>query len=276
MKNNCAPFLIPLLLASALPSSALALDVIDANLVTKEKDGKPFDKEALLKEMKDAGVVGGVAYLSQEGKGYADLRESKVIHCGTVTGAPDLPELEAGLKSGKYGCLKIYLGFVHKFASDKMYAPIYKLAKKHDVAVAFHTGDTSSAKSKLKYADPLTVDEVATDHPDVRFVLNHCGNPWTQTAAEVAYKNPNVYLECSAMLVGNLDEMPKEKVDEYLVKPISWIFGYVEDPSKILFGSHWPASPIASYLKAYQRAIPKEHWQAVFHDNAAKVFKLKK
>ena len=32
---------------------------------------------------------------------------------------------------------------------------------------------------------------------------------------KVAYKNPNVYIECSALLTGNLDQMTKEKVDTY-------------------------------------------------------------
>ena len=41
------------------------------------------------------------------------------------------------------------------------------------------------------------------------FVIAHCGNPWIESAAEVAYKNPNVYIECSAMLTG--DHRPNTK-----------------------------------------------------------------
>jgi predicted TIM-barrel fold metal-dependent hydrolase len=149
------------------------------------------------------------------------------------------------------------------------------MAEKYDVPVVFHTGDTSSTRAKLKFADPLTIDEVAVDHPKVRFVIAHCGNPWIESAAEVAYKNPNVYLEGSALLIGDLDQMPREKVDLYVVRPLSWIFGYVEDPTKLMFGSDWPLTEISSYVKAFKRAIPREHWQAVFHDNAVRVFKLK-
>ena len=47
--------------------------------------------------------------------------------------------------------------------------------------VFFHTGDTYSPEAKLKFAHPLGVDEVAVDHPDVKFVLCHLGNPWTVT-----------------------------------------------------------------------------------------------
>ena len=97
-----------------------------------------------------------------------------------------------------------------------------------------------------------------------------------ESAAEVAYKNPNVYLDGSALLIGDLDRLPGETVDQYVVKPLSWIFGYLQDPSKLMFGTDWPLTDVASYVSAFKRAIPKEHWNAVFHDNAARVFKFKK
>jgi predicted TIM-barrel fold metal-dependent hydrolase len=196
------------------------------------------------------------------------------MSCLGIDARPNVSLMEDGLRSGKYGCIKIYLGYVHQYAYDKNYEPAYELAEKYDVPVVFHTGDTSSRRAKLKYADPLTIDEVAVDHPKVRFVIAHCGNPWIESAAEVSYKNPNVYLDGSAMLIGDLDRMPRAKVDAYVVRPLAWIFGYVEDPAKLMFGSDWPLTDINSYVKAFKRAIPREHWRAVFHDNAMRVFKL--
>ena len=118
------------------------------------------------------------------------------------------------------------------------------------------------------------MDEVAVDHPSTTFVIAHCGNPWIESAAEVAYKNANVYLECSALLTGDLSKMPPEKVETYVVRPISWIFGYLEDPTKLMFGTDWPLTKVGPYIEAYKRAIPKQYWPQVFHDNAAKIFKL--
>jgi predicted TIM-barrel fold metal-dependent hydrolase len=43
-----------------------------------------------------------------------------------------------------------------------------------------------------------------------------------------------------------------------------------------MFGTDWPLSKIKPYLEAYKRAIPKEHWNDVFYENAVKVFKFKK
>ena len=148
-------------------------------------------------------------------------------------------------------------------------------AEKYHVPVVFHTGDTDSRQAMLKYADPLTVDEVAVSHPKVTFVLAHAGNPWIESAAEVAYKNPNVFLDGSAFVIGDLKQTTPEQIETYLVKPVRWIFDYVGDPTKLMFGTDWPLTDIGPYLEAFRRAIPREHWKAVFHDNAARVYGLR-
>ena len=219
--------------------------------------------------------MGAVAHTSASGQNFHDLKSRKVTYCGGVGDVVDVKRIEDGLKSHKYGCIKVYLGYAHFYAYHPRYESVYRLAEKYDVPVVFHTGDPNSTKAKLKFADPLMIDEVAVDHPKVNFVIAHCGNPWIESAAEVAYKNPNVYIECSALLTGNLDQMPQEKVDTYVVRPIAWVFGYIEDPKKMMFGTDWPLVSMKPYVEAYKRAIPKEHWQAVFHDNAVRVFKLK-
>lgn len=263
------------------PDTDWPTEVIDAHTHTEFGGGPertsaiPMTENEYFRQWKDAGVTGAVAHTARDGGDYHDLKSRNVVHCGGVAAKVDRKRLEAGLKSGRYGCIKVYLGYVHQWAYDKGYAPVYELAEKYHVPVVFHTGDTYDTHGKLKYADPLTIDEVAVDHPKVTFVIAHCGNPWIESAAEVAYKNPNVYLDGSAFLIGDLDKMPPEKVDQYVVKPLAWIFGYLEDPTKLMYGTDWPLTQMKPYLGAFKRAIPKEHWKAVFHDNAARIFRLK-
>ncbi len=257
------------------------LPIIDAHTHTEftghpePVTGIPMTEEEYFKELKEAHAIGAVAHTHQGAGDYFDLRSRGIMHCAGVTVRPNFKDIEQGLKTGQYGCIKVYLGYEHQSANDPHYQPLYKLAQKYDIPVVFHTGDTYSTKAKLKYADPLTIDEVAVDHPKVRFVIAHCGNPWIESAAEVAYKNPNVWLDGSAFLIGNVDKQDPAKVEEYMVKPLRWVFGYVEDPTKLMFGSDWPLNNIAAYARAFKRAIPKEYWKAVFRDNAIKVFKLK-
>ncbi len=256
------------------------LRIIDAHVHTdftgepEPASGIPETQQRFLEDLARAGVVGAVAHTDTAGGGYVDLSEHGVIHCAGVSSTPDTVRLADGLRSGRFRCLKIYLGYTYRFATDPVYGPVYRLAANLGVPVVFHTGDTYSSRGKLKYAHPLDVDEVAVDNPDVTFVIAHAGYPWFETAAEIAYKNPNVFIEASAFMVGSPSEVSSAWLERYVVQPIAWVFGYIEDPTKLMFASDWPLVDIAGYVDAYKRAIPQEHWQAVFHDNAARVFGL--
>ncbi len=276
------PVTSPILLSHGKSDTEEVLDIIDAHVHTDfsnaiEPNTKIMDSEVeFLRETREANIVGAVSLMSPTKTGYQESLKSKnVIFCFGLAEKNDYVALEADLKAGKYGCLKIYLGYVYKYASDSAYQPAYRLAQKYKLPVIFHTGDTYSPAGLLKYADPLTIDEVAVQHPDVKFVIAHLGNPWIASAAEVAYKNPNVYVDGSALMIGNMGRESPANVDEYVVKPLSWAFHYMEDPSKLMYGSDWPLNDMKAYVDAFKKAIPRQHWRAVFHDNAVKVFGLK-
>jgi uncharacterized protein len=272
---------LPAVAAPNTSSGAQAeLRIIDAHTHTKFEGGNnqfsgiKETEEQYLKEWQAANVVAAVAHTRADGGEYFPTTKF-VTYCAGIGEKVDGKALEQGLKEGKYGCLKIYLGYNYFYASDKRYKKAYELAEKYDVPVVFHTGDTSTSRGKLKYSDPLTIDEVAVDWPKVKFVIAHAGYPWIQSAAEVAYKNPNVFIECSAFVIGDLSKKSAEYLETYAVKPIAWVFGYLEDPSKLMFGTDWPLTSMQPYVEIYKKAIPAEHWPAVFHDNAVRVFKIK-
>jgi len=265
----------------AFASDPDRLQIIDAHTHTmfsgklERSSGIPMTEDEYFKEMKEAGVVGAIAHVTRDGQNYTDLRSKNITHCFGLNAKVDVSKLEDGLKSGQFRCIKIYLGYIHQFAYDENYMPAYQLAEKYGVPVVFHTGDTYSTDAVLKYAHPLTIDEVAVKFPKVNFVIAHCGNPWIVSAAEVAYKNPNVYLDGSAFLVGDLKKVPRQRINESVIKPLKWVFDYLDDPKKLMFGTDWPLTKMKPYIAIFKKAIPKEHWNAVFHDNAVRVFKLK-
>ena len=275
--------LLALLILTLLRTAVFAaeLQVIDAHVHTSYTNDKNdtsailYTRDGLLKEFESANVVGAVSMMSRTGTGYdSELLKKRVAFCVGISESPDWNEIEAGLKSKKYSCIKIYLGYIHKFASDVLYAPAYPLAEKYDVPVVFHTGDVWDKDGMIKYADPMTIDEIAVEHRKVTLVIAHCGNPWIETAAEVAFKNPNVYLDGSAFLVGDLTRYSNAELEEQMVKPLRWIFNYIENPKKLMFGTDWPLVHAEEYLQVFLRAIPPEHWNKVFHDNAIRVYKL--
>src|SRR5262249_929112 len=137
------------------------------------------------------------------------------------------------LASGQVRALKAYLGYLHYAPDHPGYRPYYELAARHQAPFVFHTGDTYSPRAKLRFAHPLLVDDVAVDHPDVRFVLAHVGNPWLIEAAEVVYKNVNVWADLSGQLVGDaslfIDAEHRDRIQE-TATALGRAFRYAERP----------------------------------------------
>lgn len=185
--------------------------------------------------------------------------------------------VEAELAAGRVRALKGYLGYLHFGPEHNGYRPYYELAERFRLPVIFHTGDTWSARAKLRFAHPLLVDEVAVDHPRVNFVMAHVGNPWMADAAEVVYKNINVWADISGLAVGGAeafeDEARAEALEEVLAR-LRQAWRYAERPNRFLYGSDWPLAPLAVYRDWVERAIPQECREDVFAGNARRLFRL--
>jgi uncharacterized protein len=193
----------------------------------------------------------------------------------TRTDAEHLRRAEAQIRGGRVVALKAYLGYVHHFASDPGYLPYYELAANYKLPVFFHTGDTYSVNAKLKFAHPLTVDEVAVDFPKVNFVLCHVGNPWMVDAAEVVYKNVNVWADLSGLLIGPEDDFTEADRDagrRDVIERLGLAFRYAERPNRFVYGSDWPLAPMPAYRAFVREAIPEEFHDMVFEENARKLF----
>jgi len=170
--------------------------------------------------------------------------------------------------------IKIYAGYYHVSLSDPVYEPVYKLAKKHDAAVAIHTGDTYSDRGLLKYAHPLCIDELAVAHPGMRIIACHMGVPWVFDACEVAAKNRDVYIDLSGMLVGDAEYIRRQASERLLIDRYRQAFVYLDNYDKILFGSDWPLAPMGAYIDFCKQLIPPDAHEKVFRSNAINVFRL--
>jgi len=182
---------------------------------------------------------------------------------------------EKQIRAGRIIALKAYLGYLHHFPNDPGYLPYYELAANYKLPFFFHTGDTYSPMAKLKYAQPLGVDEVAVDFPAVQFVLCHCGNPWAVDAAEVVYKNMNVWADLSGLMVGSEEEFTEATESQGrrdVVERIRLAFRYAERPNRFVYGSDWPLAPMNGYAAFIREAIPAEFHDMVFVENARKLF----
>ncbi|AIO18774.1 Amidohydrolase [Candidatus Izimaplasma bacterium HR1] len=169
--------------------------------------------------------------------------------------------------------LKIYAGYYHYHVHDNVYKPLLDIARKHNLPVVIHSGDTFSQKGLLKYSHPLEVDELAVMNPDINFMIAHFGDPWIMTAAEVAAKNANVYIDLSGLIVGDFHQVERFRKQEF-VSHITRGLVYLDNYKKILYGSDWPLVDTRSYIKFIKELIPKEHQEDVFYNNAKNLFKI--
>ncbi|HVL14471.1 MAG TPA: amidohydrolase family protein [Gemmata sp.] len=195
----------------------------------------------------------------------------------TRTEAEHFRKVEALLAAGTVVALKGYLGYLHYEPEHENYRRYYELAARYRVPVMFHTGDTYSPQAKLKYAHPLGVDEVAVDHPDCRFLMCHVGNPWTLDAAEVIYKNMNVWADLSGLMVGTDEYFASEEGREAaaeLAEAVRRAVRYSERPNRFLYGTDWPLAPMGSYRDFVADAIPPEWHELVFEENARILFRV--
>jgi predicted TIM-barrel fold metal-dependent hydrolase len=195
----------------------------------------------------------------------------------SCTDTEHMQGVERQLRSGKVKALKGYLGYLYHGPDSPGYVPYYELAARYQVPFIYHTGDNYSERAKVKYAHPLLVDEVAVDHRDVRFVLAHFGNPWIADAAEVVYKNENVWADLSGLLVGDEAYFRALSADGVLQRTVDRIrqgIEYTGRADKFLFGTDWPLAPMRVYRDFVGRMFPERDHAAVFHDNARLLFGL--
>ena len=183
-----------------------------------------------------------------------------------------LDKLERQLQRPEVVGIKIYLGYYPYYAYDAVYQPVYELAKQYQVPIVYHTGDTYSELGLLKYAHPLTIDEVAVQHREVNFMMAHMGDPWVLDGAELVYKNRNVFADLSGLMVGDAGRCARLKDSPLFFAHLRHALVYCDHYEKLLFGTDWPLAPVGTYKQFVEELIPAVHHEAVFFQTAVHVF----
>lgn len=170
--------------------------------------------------------------------------------------------------------LKLYPGYRPFYPHDARLDPVYEFAHRRGLPVMIHQGDTLDGIGLVKFSRPIEVDEVAGRYRDVRFVLCHFGNPWMEEAAEVVYKNPNVYADTSGFLAhpsapyfDRMVERARRRLYNAIVT--------VGSPDRILYGSDWPLEELRVAVELVRGLdLPTEDLDAILGGNARRLFRL--
>jgi predicted TIM-barrel fold metal-dependent hydrolase len=88
--------------------------------------------------------------------------------------------------------------------NDVRFYPLYAALEELGVPALFHTGQTGIGAGlpggrgiKLRYSDPMLLDDVAADFPGLTVVLAHPSVPWQDEAISIATHKANVYIDLS-------------------------------------------------------------------------------
>jgi uncharacterized protein len=90
------------------------------------------------------------------------------------------------------------------FPNDRLAYPLYEAIQETGKPALFHTGQTGVGSGmragnnmRLKYSNPMHLDDVAVDFPDMTIIMAHPSFPWQEEALAVANHKPNVYIDLS-------------------------------------------------------------------------------
>jgi predicted TIM-barrel fold metal-dependent hydrolase len=88
--------------------------------------------------------------------------------------------------------------------NDRAYYAIYAAIERAGVPALFHTGQTGIGSGlpgghgvKLRYSDPMLLDDVAADFPELTIVMAHPAVPWVDAQISIATHKANVFIDLS-------------------------------------------------------------------------------
>jgi uncharacterized protein len=175
-----------------------------------------------------------------------------------------LEELERAVTVDGLRGLNLQLYHHDLRADEEVLRPLYEMCARLGIPVNLHIGMSFSNKP-IRYGDPLAVDAVACDFPDLQIVCAPPGFPWIRELIAVAWRHPNVYIGIPGL-------RPR-----YLARPDSgWteLLSYGSNilREKIIFGSAHPLLPIRRSVDEV-RALPlsAETAELWLNGNARKV-----
>jgi predicted TIM-barrel fold metal-dependent hydrolase len=157
----------------------------------------------------------------------------------------------------------------HFYPNDRRFYPLWEEAEQLGLPVLFHSGYAAAGSGrpggrgvKLKYTQPLHLDDVAADFPGLTIISAHPSWPWTAESLAIARHKANYFIDLSGWA-------PKYFPEE-LVQQVNTLL-----QDKALFGSDAPSLPLDRWLREFEELdIKAEVRRKVMLDNAKTLFGL--
>jgi predicted TIM-barrel fold metal-dependent hydrolase len=165
--------------------------------------------------------------------------------------------------------LKLHPSLQDFVPNDPAHHGLYEAAAELELPIVFHSGQTGIGAGlpggrgiKLRYSDPMLVDDVAADHPSLTIVLAHPSVPWQDAAISIATHKANVFIDLSGW-------SPKYFPPQ-LVRAANGLL-----KRKVLFGSDYPVITPDRWLTDFAALeIKPDVRPLILKENAARLLGL--
>lgn len=249
-----------------------AVKILDAT-----KRGIPIDDQ--LSRMDRAGIDKGLLIATTGGWEGSDIHFAKPVEAiaAVVARHPDrfkglvginptrivpwLRVIEEAVRERGFVGAHLYPHWFGESPDHRIYYPFYAKCAELGVPIQIQVGH--SAQPFLPtVAQPMSLDRVALDFPDLKIVAIHIGYPWVEEMMAVAWKHANVFIGC--------DAHPPRYWDSAFVRFIN-----SRGQDKVLFGTDWPVVEFETAMQQLEALDLKPGPRTkLMVDNAVRVYGL--
>jgi predicted TIM-barrel fold metal-dependent hydrolase len=155
------------------------------------------------------------------------------------------------------------------YPNDRAAYALYEAIAEAGLPAIFHSGQTGVGANmpggggvRLKYSDPMFLDDVAADFPTMPIVIAHPSFPWQENALAVATHKPQVYIDLSGWSPKYFSPLLVQYANGLLKK-------------KMLFGSDFPALTPERWMADFEQiGIKPEVRPLILKENAIRLLGL--
>ena len=173
------------------------------------------------------------------------------------------------IKSGAVKGFKFHPTLQGFFPNDRLAYKLYEEIAAAKLPAIFHSGHSGMGTGmpgggglRLKYSNPIHLDDVAADFPDMKIIIAHPSWPWQDEALSVCLHKPNVYIDLSGW---SPKYFPPQLVQ----------YANTQLKTKMLFGSDFPLIHPDRWIADFKDAgfRPEVH-ELILKQNAVKALGL--
>lgn len=95
--------------------------------------------------------------------------------------------------------LKLGPAYQHFDPEDRRHWPFFEKVRDLGWPIVWHQGTTFPSAARLALANPLRLEDLLMDFPEIRMIVAHLGHPWEEDLVALMRKAPNLYADISAV-----------------------------------------------------------------------------